>query len=112
MEKTSMGLDENLAGLLTYALTWVSGLVFYLLETKNKFVRFHAMQSMIVFGAISIVSIVSFPIPFLGAVLSGLIGLAGFVLWIVLMIKAYQGTMYKLPVAGDLAEKWSGITTS
>ena len=50
MEKTSMGLDENVAGLLCYVLWWVSGLAIFLLETENKFVRFHAMQSIVVFG--------------------------------------------------------------
>ena len=52
MEKTSTGLDENVAGLLCYVLGWVSGLVFILIEQENNFVRFHAMQSIIVFGAL------------------------------------------------------------
>jgi uncharacterized membrane protein len=106
MEKTSTGLQENVAGLLCYVLGWVSGLVFILLEAENKFVRFHAMQSIIVFGILSIIGIVFGWIPWFGWVISSLVGLLGFVLWIVLMVKAYQGVMYKLPVAGDLAEKW------
>lgn len=106
MEKTSTGLQENVAGLLCYVLGWVSGLVFILLEAENKFVRFHAMQSIIVFGILSIIGIVFGWIPWFGWVISSLGGLLGFVLWIVLMVKAYQGVMYKLPVAGDLAEKW------
>ena len=106
MEKTSTGLQENVAGLLCYVLGWVSGLVFILLEAENKFVRFHAMQSIIVFGILSIIGIVFGWIPWFGWVISSLVGLLGFVLWIVLMVKAYQGVMYKLPIAGDLAEKW------
>ncbi len=106
MEKTSTGLQENVAGLLCYVLGWVSGLVFILLEAENKFVRFHAMQSIIVFGILNIIGIVFGWIPWLGLVIGSLVGLLGFVLWIVLMVKAYQGVMYKLPVAGDLAEKW------
>ena len=106
MEKTSTGLQENVAGLLCYVLGWVSGLVFILLEAENKFVRFHAMQSIIVFGILNIIGIVFGWIPWFGWVISSLVGLLGFVLWIVLMVKAYQGVMYKLPVAGDLAEKW------
>jgi len=106
MEKTSTGLQENVAGLLCYVLGWVSGLVFILLEAENKFVRFHAMQSIIVFGVLNIIGIVFGWIPWLGLVIGSLVGLFGFVLWIVLMVKAYQGVMYKLPVAGDLAEKW------
>jgi len=108
MEKSSTGLDENVAGLLCYVLGWVSGLVFVLIETESKFVRFHAMQSIYVFGVITVAGIVLGWIPFIGGVLSGLIGVLGFVLWIILMIKAYQGVKFKLPWAGDLAEKWAG----
>jgi uncharacterized membrane protein len=107
MAKTSTGLEENVAGLLSYVLGWVSGLVFILLENENKFVRFHAMQSIIVFGALNILSIV---LSFIGWGVAGIIGGLTFVLWIVLMVKAYQGAMYKLPWAGDLAEKWSTST--
>ena len=108
MEKTSTGLDENVAGLLCYVLGWVTGIVFILIEQENKFVRFHAIQSIIVFGALSIASGVLTWIPFIGAVFAWLIGVLSFILWIVLMIKAYQGTRYKLPWSGNLAEKWVG----
>jgi len=108
MEKTSTGLAENVAGLLCYVLGWVSGLVFILLEKDNKVVRFHAMQSIIVFGAITIATFIIGLIPVIGTFIAGLIWLLGVVLWIVLMIKAYQGTQLKLPFSGDLAEKWAG----
>jgi len=108
MEKSSTGLDENVAGLLCYVLGWVSGLVFFLLEQENKFVRFHAIQSILVFGTITVASIVLGWIPFIGVVFSVLIGVLGFALWIILMIKAYQGAKFKLPWSGDLAEKWAG----
>jgi uncharacterized membrane protein len=108
MEKSSTGLDENVAGLLCYVLGWVSGLVFFLLETENKFVRFHAIQSILVFGAITVAGIVLGWIPFIGVVFSVLIGVLGFALWIILMIRAYQGVKFKLPWSGDLAEKWAG----
>jgi len=108
MEKTSMGLDENVAGLLCYVLGWVSGLVFILLEQENKFVRFHAFQSIIVFGVLTVASFILSWIPIIGGFLSGLIFLLCLVLWIVLMVKAYQGTRYKLPWSGDLAERWVG----
>ena len=48
MEKTSTGLDENVAGLLCYILGWITGIVFLVIEPDNKFVRFHALQSIIV----------------------------------------------------------------
>jgi len=108
MEKSSTGLDENVAGLLCYVLGWVSGLVFFLIEQENKFVRFHAIQSILVFGVLNIALIVLGWIPFIGGVFGGLIGVLGFVLWIILIIRAYQGVKFKLPWSGDLAEKWAG----
>jgi len=106
MEKSSTGLSENVAGLLCYVLGWVSGLVFVLIEQESKFVRFHAIQSIYVFGTLTVASIILGWIPFIGVVLSWIIWVIGIVLWIVLMIKAYQGAQFKLPWSGDLAERW------
>jgi len=103
MEKSSTGLDENVAGLLCYVLGWISGLVFFLLEQENKFVRFHAIQSILVFGVLNIAGMVLGWIPVIGWVL----GVLGFVLWVILMIRAYQGVKFKLPWSGNLAEKWA-----
>ena len=114
MEKTSTGLEANVAGLLCYVLGWISGLVFILIEKENKFVRFHAMQSIVTFGAITVVSIalsILGLIPFIGVVfniINWIIGVLAFVLWIILMVKAAQGTMYKLHWAGNFAEKQVG----
>ena len=108
MEKTSTGMDENIAGLLCYVLGWISGLVFILIEPNNKFVRFHAMQSIIVFGVLTVASFIFGWIPFISGFIGFVIWALGLVLWIVLMVKAYQGTRYKLPWAGNLAEKWVG----
>jgi uncharacterized membrane protein len=107
-KKTSTGLDENVAGLLCYVLGWVTGIVFLILEKDNKFVRFHAMQSIVTFGAITVIQIILNFIPIIGWILSLLVYLASLVLWIVLMVKAYQGQRYKLPVAGNIAEKQAG----
>ena len=108
MEKTSIGLSENVAGLLCYVLGWVSGIVFFLIEPDNKFVRFHAIQSIIVFGILNIAGVILGWIPFIGAFFAWIIGVLSFILWIVLMIKAYQGTRYKVPWAGNQAEKRAG----
>ena len=109
MEKSSTGLDANVAGLLCYVLGWISGLVFILIEKQSNFVRFHALQSIYVFGVLTLAGIILGWIPVIGpVVLSPLIGLLGLVLWILLMVKAFQGTKYKLPWAGDLAEKKTG----
>jgi uncharacterized membrane protein len=105
MAKTSTGLDENVAGLLCYVLVWISGLVFFLIEKENKFVRFHALQSIIVFGVLFLAGFIIGWIPFIGGVIKWLISVLALVLWIILMIKAYQGEKFKLPWAGNLAEK-------
>ena len=111
MGKVIFGLEKNVAGLLCYILGWVSGLFFFLAEKDDKFIRFHAMQSMVVFGAISvtlfILAILRF-IPYISLlffVLYWIVWVIAVVLWIILMVKAYQGEKYKLPGAGDFAEK-------
>ena len=114
MPNNSTGLQENVAGALSYLFGWVTGIIFYLLEPDRPFVRFHAVQSIIVFGALTILGIlfsIFSVIPGLGWMLTVLVGpvlgLVGFILWLVLIIKAYQGERYKLPVIGDMAEKWA-----
>ena len=102
---TSLGLDANLEAALSYLLGVITGIVFCILEKENKFVRFHAIQSTITFGAILVLNIVITNIPFVGGVLSTLISIVGLVLWVYLMVKAYQGEQFKLPVIGDIAEK-------
>ncbi|MFC2016709.1 DUF4870 domain-containing protein [Chloroflexota bacterium] len=108
MEKTSTGLSENVAGLLCYVLGWISGIVFILIEPENKFIRFHAIQSIVVFAVLNVAGFILGWIPVIGGFFTWIISALGFILWIVLMFKAYQGTKYKLPWAGDFAEKRSG----
>ena len=109
---TETGLAPNVAGLLCYVLGWISGLIFLLLEPKSDFIRFHAKQSIIVFGALNIIAIglgILGWIRILGFVFGAInwvIGAIAFVLWIVLMVKAYQGARYKIPWAGERAERW------
>jgi uncharacterized membrane protein len=108
MDKTSIGLSENVVGLLCYVLGWVSGIVFLLLEQENKFVKFHAIQSIIIFGALSVVNGVLGWIPVLGLIVGIISGTLAFVLWILLMVKASQGERYKVRWAGNYAERWAG----
>jgi len=122
--KSSTGLDENIAALLTYVFGWVSGLIFFLLEKDSKLVRFHAMQSIMfnVFVAVLcfagwIVTIVLVLIASqLPDILGTLVGLLATLVWIILgaglliawilcLVRAYQGKFFKLPVIGNLAEK-------
>jgi uncharacterized membrane protein len=106
------GLTENVASALAY-VTIIPAVLFLVIEpyNKNRFVRFHAFQS-IFFHVAWIILWIALGIfghlPFLGwasLLLWPLIGLAGFVLWLLLVFKAYQGKKFKLPVVGDMAEK-------
>ena len=101
---SSTGLEPNVAGLLCYLGGWISGIVFLVIEQKSKFVRFHALQSIVTFGALTVAGALLGWIPYAGAVFGIIIGILVFVLWIVLMVKAYQGELYKVPVAGQVAE--------
>jgi uncharacterized membrane protein len=101
------GLDPKIGGLLSYLLFgWIGGLIMYLTQTHPE-VRFHAAQSILTFGGLTIVSFVVGLIPGLGVVLSPLIGLLSLVLWIILSIKGYNLEHFKLPVVGDMAEQWA-----
>ena len=93
--------DQNLKGALCYVLGFLSGAFFLLTEKENKFIRFHAMQSVVVFLGIVVFTM----IPIIGQILSILVAPLSLVLWLILMYKAYQGEKYKLPVVGDFAEK-------
>jgi uncharacterized membrane protein len=113
------GMSENVAGLLCYLLGWITGLIFYLID-KRPFVRFHAAQSIVVFGGLNILSYILGM--FLGVsamahgwtgvgagfVLIHLLHLLTFILWIFLMVKAYQGEKFRVPFAADLAEQIFG----
>jgi len=103
---SSTGMDPKVAALLSYLAGWVTGLIFFLIEKEDKYVRFHAMQSIITFGALTVLSIIAMAIPVIGLIISMLIYPVSLVLWILLMIKAYQGEKYKLPIIGDMAEKY------
>lgn len=106
------GLTENVAGALAYA-TLIPAVLFLIIEpyNKNRFVRFHAFQCIffhVAWFVLWIALVIFGHIPFLGwasVLLWPLIGLAGFVLWLILVFKAYQGSTFKLPVIGDMAEK-------
>ncbi len=112
-------MDEKVAGLLCYVLGWVTGLIFYFID-KRPYVRFHATQSIVVFGGLHVISIVLamfFGFSMLAGGLAGfsmgyafygLINLLGLILWILLMVKAYQGERFRIPVAADIAEKLFG----
>ena len=118
---TSTGLSPNAAGALSYFLGPITGVIFVLLEKNDRFVRFHAFQSILLSGAwiafwvaFDVVSIILGQIPLLGLLalifgllLSVVLGLGGLILWIALMISAYQGKSWKLPIIGVMAERYA-----
>ncbi len=94
------------AGWLSYLGGWVTGLIFLLLKRENSFVRFHAMQSLIFFGIMSMATAVFSVIPLFGFIGDGL-GFVAFICWIVLMLAAACGRYYKLPIIGEYAQQWA-----
>src|SRR5438045_9203302 len=103
-EKTSTVLEANLAAALSYLVGFVTGIIFLLVEKDNKFVRFHAMQSTLVFIGILAIDILLQIVPLLGAlVVIFLVIPASAALWLFLMYKAYQGEEFKLPLVGQIA---------
>ena len=105
---SSEGLAENVAGLLCYVLGWVTGLIFLLID-KRPWVKFHAAQSIAVFGGLTVIRIgLLFMSHFLGWAIFGLIGLVSLVLWIFLMVKAYQHETVRIPIAADIADSLAG----
>lgn len=95
--------NQNLLALTTYVFGFITGIIFLLLEKKNTFIRFHAAQSVITFGGGFVLGIIFQYLPF-GRLLNTVLNLLEFILWIVLMVKAYKGIKFKLPYIGDLAE--------
>lgn len=103
--KTSTGMQPNVAALLSYLVGFITGIIFYVIEKENKFVRFHAMQSIVTFGFLFVLGFILGVIPIIGWVLMPVLWIIEVILWIVLMVKAYQGEKFTLPIAGDIAEK-------
>lgn len=115
---SSTGLEPTLAGALSYVLGPVTGIAFLVMEKQSRFVRFHAMQSvlvgvaLIVFNVVvNVVQAVLVRIPFIGWLfalgLAMVIGLASLVLWLSLMYQAYVGKEWELPIVGEHARKFS-----
>lgn len=133
--RTSLGLNENTEAVLSYALTWLTGMLFFVIETRSKFVRFHALQSVLAFLVISV--ILSIPQTFFGDLgfvayltinlnpislvylslyapteiftqfLNSILflSLIPIFLWLFLMYQAFRGKKFSLPLIGDLADK-------
>jgi len=103
--ETSIGLQPNIAGLLCYVAGWITGIIFLVIEKKSTFVKFHAWQSIMTFAVLNVAYLIFFRIPVIGWVIAWIISILSFVLWIILIIQAGTGKMWKLPLVGDWAEK-------
>jgi uncharacterized membrane protein len=100
------GLTDNVAGALAY-VTFIPAILFLVLEpyNRNKFVRFHSFQCLFFTLACFVLGIVLMFIPLLGPIIGLLLWLGELALWLVLVLKAYQGQKFKLPFIGDIAEQ-------
>ena len=108
-----MGMQPNVEAGLSYLFGWITGLIFFLVEKQNRFVRFHAMQSILFFGGLTVIEfILRFisNVPLLGffaGLVWAVLGIIGFVGWILLLINGFQGKYFKLPIVGDYAERYA-----
>lgn len=106
-ERSSTGLDENVAGFLCYLFGFITGIVFLVVEKESRFVKFHAMQSTITFLSLFVISIILGWIPIIGLLVYPL-WILSLILWLLLMIKALRGERYSLPIVGKMAEEKTG----
>jgi len=106
---TSSGMKENVAGLLCYVFGWVTGVIFLVIEKENRFVRFHAWQSIffsiavgVTYWVLNMLLLMVLPLS-LWWIVSTILPLVFLVVWVLLLINAYQGKEMKLPVIGNIA---------
>jgi uncharacterized membrane protein len=117
MASPTEGLQENVAALLAYVLGWLTGIIFLLID-KRPYVKFHAAQSIVVFGGLTVLRI---GLAIVSGMFGGLMGfgamvalgsviaLVGLVLWIFLMVKAYQHANFRVPIAAGIADSIAGV---
>lgn len=104
--QSGTGLKRETAGALSYIFGFISGFIFLLLE-KDRFVRFHALQSIVVSLAFFIVTtLLSITVVF--APINGLVTIAGFVLWLMMIYQASQGKEWEAPIFGKVARQLLG----
>lgn len=111
MPKTMLGIDENIEALLAYTGFFITGMIFLVIEKENKFVRFHALQSTIVFLGFFGVHILLTPILYIPIIRYPVylflyfLNILALITWLLCMYKAYQNQLFKLPIVGNIAEK-------
>lgn len=104
-DPSSTGLDPKVAGLLCYLVGFITGIIFLIVEKKSYFVKFHAMQSTVVFGGLAAINLILSFIPIIGWLLGIIVGPLTFILWIALMLLALQGRTIRIPVISDFVDE-------
>ena len=120
---STTGLDERLAGVLCYSVWWVTGGLFLLLERQHRIIRFHAAQSLILFGVVSALLVAFGALSAVSLMLSGalyelmqvfgkLLWLGATVVWLVLVLRAWRGEVWRVPLVAALADRMVERTSS
>lgn len=118
-EISSTGLSPRVAGLLCYAAAWATGLVFVAIERDSRFVRFHAWQSLLGFGALTLLALVAWGVtilmPFVSLIGFRVMGVVTMIAWVALaaawifaVVMVAQGRRWKMPLVGKWAERFAG----
>jgi len=119
---SSTGIDSRFASVLCYSLWWVTGVLFLILERRDRLVRFHAAQAVVLFGGLSLVLallgassavalVVSSRIYQLTRALADIVWVAGVVVWLVLVLRAWRGETWRVPLAATLADSLAERTS-
>jgi uncharacterized membrane protein len=106
--KSSTGMDANVAAGLSLVFGWISGLIFFLIEKDSKFVKFYAFQA-IMLSLLMVVAGVFNVIPVLGQIVFIVVAVGVLILWIVCLINAFTGKIFKIPVLGEVAARQAGM---
>ncbi len=116
--RSSTGLEENTAAFLAVLLTWIGALVFYLVEKDSRFVRFYALQELALSVSIVVLAVLSFIASLIGDALhSPVIGLGAsslcsmiyLIAWIAMLVNAFQGKVWELPLVGRWCRSQAGL---
>ncbi len=106
--KSGSGLDPKVAAALAYSCGPITGALFLMVEKEDRYVRFHAAQSLVTFAGVAILQMAMRSLPVLNWLAGGPLLFAAAVLWVLLMVKAFLGERYKLPYIGDFVERQLG----
>ena len=115
-EPTALGVDPRMAAAIAYLAWWVTGLLVLAIERQNQFVRFHALQSTLALGTLSLAGVAFWVGSFASLVVTGsafvvlmrlaqLTWLVGMIVWVICLYHAVKGRRFKLPAFGDMAER-------